>query len=310
MKRRPLHKRLALAQPHPLLLAEYFGWWGIQELKRRRRGLGRSFAPAPENLADLKTSDTVFILGSGWSINGITEAGWETISECDSFGFNYWIAHPHVPSLYFFEAIDPVQPDEVCADLISRSLPLFAQIVHDRAEDYRGVPKLLTDYTPARAHSLEMLPEAWLEEVSAIRTAPAFARTGAEFKTALKALEAGGVFDRQDLKYVLKYRATIVMLVSLAARMGYRRIVLCGIDMTDPRYFYETDDYPLLAGFRSSPPGPTHPTIEEIPMMANVPECLDAMEHVILKPRGLELFVENRSSALHPRFSELRAHDA
>ena len=37
-----------------------------------------------------KTSDTIFILGSGPSINLITDDQWDHISSCNSIGFNYW----------------------------------------------------------------------------------------------------------------------------------------------------------------------------------------------------------------------------
>lgn len=301
-------KAAILTQPHDLLLLEYFLWWSL--LKRRPSQIEDLY---PESVdmgfrpSEFKTSDTLFIMGSGWSINQITPAGWDTIARHDTFGLNFWTAHRHVPTLYFFEAANTA----VRPWLSEPVATMFGEVAESRLDDYEKVPKILTDYEPARRDAIERIPSRWFDSTIAIDTIPAFARNRDEFARALRILDEIGLFDGDDLRHLLKYRATIVMLVGLAVRMRYRRVVLCGFDMSDPRYFYQKEDeYPHLATFRSSIPGPQHATAVQYPLMANVPECLDAMEEVILRPRGIEIFVENRCSALFPRFQELRAHDA
>ncbi len=299
-------KRLILSQPHGLLLAEYYAWWLTQAPKNARHAVDYGFESTDGfRTSEFKTSDTVFILGSGWSINEISEAGWESIRQHDSIGFNFWAVHPHRPNLYFFEAANPIIASSHTAEVVSQ----FISMAQSRP-DYRDIPKIMTDFEPSRWTSVSGLPEAWRENLFSANTVPLFARNEFEAATAMRFLDAIGVFDvTDDVRLLLKYRATVVMLVGLAVRMGYRRIVLCGIDMSDPRYFYQSGDYKTMSQFQSSPAGVTHATLWDEPMQANVPDCIYAMNDVILKPRGIQIFVENRTSALYPRIPECRACD-
>src|SRR5690554_5249502 len=56
-----------------------------------------------DNLITYKNSNILFILGSGPSINEITEDQWTHISACDSIGFNWFLVHSHVPTYYHME---------------------------------------------------------------------------------------------------------------------------------------------------------------------------------------------------------------
>lgn len=285
-------------------MAEYYAWWVAHASFAARDASKHHFQSARNfNPRDHRTSDTVFLLGSGWSINEIDAAGWEKIKGNDSIGFNFWPIHPHRPNLYFFEPANPDINSALSAEIAKR----FTAMAESRP-DYSDIPKIMTDFEPQRWPSVARLPETWRQNLFAANTIPMFARNEAEAKSSIRLLNALGVFDEsEDLNLVLKYRATIVMLVSLAVRMGYRRIILCGIDMSDPRYFYQTPE--RLGEFQSSSPGATHATLWDVPMLANVPDILNAMDEVVLKPRGIKMFVENRSSALFPRVPELRARD-
>ena len=58
--------------------------------------------PYSSSFAHFKTSDTLFILGSGPSISLITDYQWDFISLHNSAAFNRWFYHPFVPDFYFF----------------------------------------------------------------------------------------------------------------------------------------------------------------------------------------------------------------
>lgn len=53
-----------------------------------------------QELKKYKTSDRIYILGSGRSVLDITEKQWEEIEKHDSIGFNHWYVHKHVPTFY------------------------------------------------------------------------------------------------------------------------------------------------------------------------------------------------------------------
>lgn len=44
-------------------------------------------------LRSAKTSDTVFVLGSGSSVNNISDRKWEAVSRHDSIALNFWLVH-------------------------------------------------------------------------------------------------------------------------------------------------------------------------------------------------------------------------
>ena len=57
-----------------------------------------------EHISKHKKSDICFILGTGSSINNISEKEWDVISKHDSWTLNNWIYHPFfVPDFYFVQ---------------------------------------------------------------------------------------------------------------------------------------------------------------------------------------------------------------
>ena len=52
-----------------------------------------------------KKSDTVFILGSGESINDLTKPDWDYIKEHNIIGLNYSFVHPIIPDYHLMEMI-------------------------------------------------------------------------------------------------------------------------------------------------------------------------------------------------------------
>ena len=94
-------------------------------------------------------------------------------------------------------------------------------------------------------------------------------------------------------------------LVALAVRMQYRRIVLCGVDLHSQEYFYQDPSlYPQSSGFVPEPKSLKHLTFREFEWLVKMDAVLREMQRQILQPAGIELFVENRSSALWPEIPE------
>ena len=80
------------------------------------------------NIFENKNSDTLFILGSGESINSIKI--WDKIRKHDSVGFNYFIFNDFVPNFYIFESTYPEYEDEYNAQLslIEKKIDKFKSI--------------------------------------------------------------------------------------------------------------------------------------------------------------------------------------
>ncbi len=71
-------------------------------------------------IKNYKKSDTIFILGSGSSVNDLTEENWTVINSHDSIGFNFWLIHEFVPTFYFIEPSAYSERFQTLLDLIRR----------------------------------------------------------------------------------------------------------------------------------------------------------------------------------------------
>src|SRR5262249_36622754 len=92
--------------PYPLLLRFYYAWYFSRKLtrfERTRLSLGITRLSWVD-LSQHRRSETLFILGSGPSINQISEERWRFIASHDSVGVNMWLYHRFVPTFYVVES--------------------------------------------------------------------------------------------------------------------------------------------------------------------------------------------------------------
>ena len=260
------------------------------ELNRRRAKLPLLNAV---NLFTYKSSDVLFILGSGSSINKISQDRWMAISNADTIGLNFWPYHRFVPKIYFYESTPAGWPPDA----------EYLRLIAIRAHDYVNTLKITTDMVqPGHLHIFDY-PDLWMKNHYAAFTVPAAARTDQEFGRALQYLISKGLFrQRNRVLFLFKHCGTISTLVSLGAIMNYKKIVLCGVDLKDSYYFYQDRLlYPDSANMEFTPKGSAHPTMTRH-SWGNVPinVVLSSMKKKILQPNGIELYVEHTDSALWP----------
>lgn len=286
--------------PYPILLRAYYAAYFASHWPKfaiARRLLNISLFNELDT-STIKTSDTVFILASGSSINDISDEKWNGISAHDSFGFNFWLVHPHTPTLYVFEAIDPSIRNGFGAEVIAK----YHEVQRVHEDRYEDVPKIVGDLSPERMGFIRELPAGWKENLYTLPSIPALARNASELEQNLKFLDELGVFAKtKRISRVFKYRASLSKMISLAVMMGYEKIVLCGVDLVHSEYFYQdAERYPRMAEFRSSRPTSKHTTSIPKPMLCSINTTIEQMEKQVLDPRGIELYVENPTSGLHP----------
>jgi hypothetical protein len=153
-----------------------------------------------------------------------------------------------------------------------------------------------------RFAGLEEFPGPWYT----LRSFPVAASTEAEFAYGLSYLRSKGLFDTADrINVVFKQASTLSSLIALAVRMRYRTIVLCGVDLNHSEYFYQdTALYPEAASLEFSPRYRPHATNSPMPWRITIAAVILQMKRQLLDPAGIQLYVENRSSALWPKISE------
>ena len=187
-----------------------------------------------------RRSDTIFVFGSGWSLNELSTAEFGAFEQHDTLGFNWFVRETFVRCDYhLIREIDP----------------------NDR--DPRAWKPALGAYT------------------GSIRANPNFAKTVFVVQGGLRAIEANRVIGYGLLPkraQIVRFRtlggrrepsrslahglargyATLEESVNFAYILGWRRIVLVGVDLYDRRYFWldreETREGDVARGASSSDP--------------------------------------------------------
>jgi len=262
------------------------------------------------DLAGLKRSETIFILGSGPSVNELTSEDWAHVAQHDSAGFNFWTIHDVVPTYYFFEV--PSSGRE-------HDWPRMLKLLENRQVAYADVPLIFqyqsidqlaayttTQYQDSRTALAELVArfDLYLQAPYHVPvTSPQL------LKLALLIWRLTGAYTSGDFKRIIHHRASLSSVIIFAILAGYTEIVLIGIDLTSNQYFWEVDpDQEKYLGRpvpRDIRAGQVHATVD--PALATfraipIDHYLELLDQVILKHFGLQLYIGSRNSKLYPRF--------
>ena len=291
---------LAKKLPYPLFLRAFYLLYRYRnqaaaEAARRAAGI----PPLGEcDLAAHKRSDTLFVLGGGSSINLITAERWQGIAAHDSLGLNWWLIHPFVPSFYLLEV--------VTREVFPEGFRRYVEIADRRAADYAGTVKIAMELDKPGTQSIAHVSPAFRENLYAAGNLPAPARNEPEFAQALRYLAARGRFRiERRFSTLLKYAASLTTTLAFGLKLGYRKSVLCGIDLTTQEYFYQDPQlYPEWADFEYVPRQERHDTDVRLEWRIPVSSAVAIMRRELLETAGVKLYIENRGSALWPMLPE------
>jgi hypothetical protein len=167
-----------------------------------------------------RRSDTIFVFGSGWSINALTDEDRARFEQHDTLGFN-WFVHQRVvrmdyhlirgiPDTDLDAAVWRPQLDEYFR--LIRENPLYAETVYLVQAGLRAI-------NGNRALGYRYLPEG--SRVFLWRT-----NDGATLPS------------RSFADGLVHANSTLEECVNFAYLLGWRQIVLVGIDLYDRRYFW------------------------------------------------------------------------
>jgi len=172
----------------------------------------------PAAASKLRKSDTVFVFGSGYSLNDIAAAEWEHIARHDVFGFNAFYYQHWVPvdfhllrgglygelrwQRYAREVVDAISANSMYRNTVFVMQEEFLAQFTNQLIGYRLFPAIrgLLRYPTSRA--MGVLPSRSLGE---------------------------------GLRHVA---STLSDAVNCAYCLGWRHIVLVGVDLYDSRYFW------------------------------------------------------------------------
>jgi hypothetical protein len=291
---RSLTKRL----PHPALCRLYHYTRVREESARAAQAAAKAGLPLLEtlDLPGLRCSDTLFILGSASSINDIPEERWETIRRSDSVGINYWLAHPFVPKFFHFEELVYEQQPEMH--------DAFVRLAERRAEAYAETVKIVTELGSTEGRrTLFEIPDTMKRNLYVGFSMPVAARNERELRSGIRFMQSIGAFSpHRGRRWLFKYGGSVIAMMTLGVRMGYKRIVLCGVDLNRQDYFYQdAERYPEYAHWEFSPRSERHLTTRQLSWLVPAQAAVCILKEMILDPAGIELFVESPVSTLYPR---------
>ncbi len=209
-------KSLAKKLPHPLLLRLYYHYDLRRQSALARTASARTGLPLLEtlDLSRVKSSDTVFVLGSGWSINEISDQHWEVVGRHDSIALNFWPVHHFVPRLYLFENVIRSEGSEALFDALH-------SVLTRRADDYRGVVKVVSEFLPPGERQLVYeIPESFVPNLYVGYSTSVVARDSTELVAGLRYMRDKDVFAPGNrLRSHFKNAGSVLAALSMAVRM-------------------------------------------------------------------------------------------
>lgn len=254
-----------------------------------------------EELAEYKTSDTLFVCGSGASINEISESEWEFIAQHDSIGLNRWPIHDFVPTYHVFE-LPPGEEYKLWRNQ-------YWNLLDEKREQYESVPCVLKDVIRIDEElAPENIPD-WIQNDLRISFDHNVTRVDSSVddqRRLLRYMLEEEYFETHTQKQLLyRKRGSISYLLHLGCVLGYSEIVLCGVDMVNSKYFFdepgryevETDISELVP---QRDPDETHRTADEEKWRLTLDDVIYLLDDEVLQEFGIELYVENEVSKLHP----------
>ena len=270
-------------------LATYVRWSAFRSRLRVRDLLAsRNYRQlGPDAAASRRRSDRVFVFGSGYSLNDVTPGEWAHFAEHDVFGFNGFVYQPWVRT--DFHLVRSWVPDFRGPEWQRRAIATYAeQIRRNRHFDA----------------TVFILQRQYSAEVCNMLVGERFLPRGAmvcRYRTARRLDEMPSPRWRAGLQ---REPGTLASVVNAAILLGWREIVLVGVDLYDNRYFWGPVDSTMhfdAAGAFADPKSSNdrgiawdqpHNTVR-----GGIVEALGRWR-AVLEPQGVHLSVYNPRSLL------------
>lgn len=285
------------ARPLPRLLALRAGVAAARKEAHNLETTNQNFELLDSSCLKALRSEgrTFYILGSGASVNDLGTSEWDEVSAGFSVGLNSWAFHPFVPSAYAFE--NPRHQNlDAQADAISVGLERKQVIdVQPTVFFFRDSP------VPSSAKTLRI--PAGLQGFARVYGRVQFPRVREQ---ALEGLLRGyfrfqkGASDGSTL--LLDNGSTVIRMIDLALKAGFKRIVLLGIDLGSRPYFFEDDPSMLsrlgLPPLRMSDGSGSHATQDGGSRTTSFTLFLRALSRVVSETHSTDIRFVGASPAL------------
>ena len=224
---------------------------------------------------------TAFILGTGASAADLSDQKLEYIQSQFSIGVNQWILHPMVPDVYAYE----VDPDVRLLRALDRpevrdKIPHLLFLKPSRPEDFSNAFHL-PEFMRERSYLYSRV-NIWTRRVKNIP---------ADFGAYVRIIR-----PLRNPAILLDNGASIARMVGLSSLLGFRKVVLVGVDLNSVEYFWHRSPGLVqdvnLRNFETAQTGSSHETLTAVSRPFSIDTFLSSLSDAV------SLDVESPSSLL------------
>lgn len=199
-----------------------FSWLCRSAAWKYRRSRGKYNFLTEDRLKASRKSDTVFIFGSGSSINDISAWEWKHFESCDTLSFN-WFVHQNFIRIDY-HLIREVCSNDLVASVWKKQLNEYAGLIRNNSH-YRNT-RFIVQADPTALNTFRLVNGRMLPSEAELF----------EFKTRSKSLYEPP--SESFYKGLVHGPSSLFDCINFAFLMGWEKIVLVGVDLYDRRYFW------------------------------------------------------------------------
>ncbi|MDB9985042.1 hypothetical protein OAE31_04035 [Gammaproteobacteria bacterium] len=174
-------------------------------------------------------------MGSGSSINDITHEQFKLIKKNFSIGINSWFIHDFITDIYMFEAGN---------ESWSQASKIFEYLDRDH-KNFIQRPILIPYDSFWFDNEIKKLKNNKKLKILYYFVLPFFITKSMFLSKAFKNQSRISKFMNLNSS-IYGSGSSIIRAVCLAEELGYKEIILCGVDLNNTDYFYEIEDRHLL----------------------------------------------------------------
>ena len=249
------------------------------------------------SLRGYEKRSTTFILGSGESINELSDEHFERVRAGRSIGINAWAMHPFVADVYSFETgQDGAGPSEETL-LVSAKL--------GRASVVRANPQFvfLRPTPPATVRNLVQVPRGVDSLPLMYGRANVITQSRDNLREDIRSILRLVMRGWAPSNVLLDNGASVIRLIWLSILQGAKNVVLLGIDLNKSAYFWERPSARSSLtlkqrGVLARPSGTPHNSLETIDRPFPTDFFIEELSGVLRDELGVQLWVGSTSSSL------------
>lgn len=196
-----------------------------------RKNIGRYTMQSEEDLRTAKTSDTLFIFGSGWSVNAISPEEWRHIAAHQTLSFNWFVHQDFLKMDYHL--IKEISSNDSNPAIWKPQIRKYSELI--KASPHYRDTIFVVQWGPLAININRLLGLRHLYDGAKIFPCSITAR---------------GIYREPTPRLadgLAQSCGTLSSCVNFAFLMGYTNIVLVGVDLNDRRYFWLREDETLAA---------------------------------------------------------------